>query len=83
MSDPFMLTMTEQIAVSAELQRLARNLEAELTCIAGKKVGFCLLTIGGHRVQYVSNCLREDVKVMLAELLAQWEMDDGPLHKAN
>ncbi len=83
MPKPYVLTMSQQIAISAELQGIARDTEERLRQIAGAKVGFCLLTVSGHRVQYVSNCLRPDVKAILAELLAQWEADDGPLHKAN
>lgn len=79
---PYELNFGQQVAVSSELQRIAKQLEEELTRIAGTKVGFCVLTVGGHRVQYVSNCLRDDIKTMLAELLQQWADDLGPPHKA-
>jgi hypothetical protein len=50
-----------------------------------KKVAFVVLTANfgdyaGGRVNYVSNAEREDIKVMLKELLARWEgrYDEAP-----
>ena len=78
------LTYADQVAISRQLQKIARMISKELSKAAGgKAVPFSLYTWGGHRSQYIANCPRPDVKAAMRETLDRWEDDDGPVHQAN
>ncbi len=77
----------EDLKVSKKAQRLARMLDKELERIAGKPMGFMLVTftlgVPNNRPTYISNCHREDMAGAMRELLKLWDegMPDVPAHK--
>ncbi|MFN3250100.1 hypothetical protein [Roseibium album] len=76
------LTPTDNIAISKELETIARMVSKRLMrATGGKPVPFSLYTWGGNRSQYVSNIDRDQVKAAMQETLERWNEDDGPLHK--
>jgi hypothetical protein len=83
-----MKTSPEDMAVSESMQILAKLLGGMLEDIAGKPMGFSLLVFNaeeGSRMNYVSNCDRDEVHTALKSLLAGWEagMPDIPSHEIN
>lgn len=78
------LTFEQQIAISRVLQKIARQIDKELTKAAGESVPFSLYTWGGNRSQYVSNTDRDQVKVAMQETLDRWSKpQDPPPHQGN
>jgi hypothetical protein len=71
------------IRVSKVMQPLASELQSVLSEVAGEPTIFCLVVFTPVRLNYVSNCSREDVKKCLQELLDGWAagMPDVPAHK--
>lgn len=76
------ITFAEQIALSANLQDIAKMIDAEILRVTGRKMPWSLYTWGGHRAQYVSNAPREETKLAMQECLDRWnEPQDPPPHK--
>jgi len=78
--------MNPDIAVSKELQTIAREINDRLEAVAGQNMGFSLLVfqaVEGSRMNYVSNCNRQDVYNALSSLLKGWEkgMPDIKAHE--
>ena len=76
----------EDRAVSESMQSLADTLNGLLEDIAGKPMGFSLIVFNaeaGSRMNYVSNCDRQEVINAMKSLLAGWEqgMLDIPAHE--
>ncbi|GAB5451855.1 MAG: hypothetical protein Hals2KO_21830 [Halioglobus sp.] len=76
----------EDRAVSESMQALADALHGLLEEIAGKPMGFSLIVFNaepGSRLNYVSNCDRQEVMNAMKSLLAGWEggMPDIPAHE--
>lgn len=76
----------EDRAVSESMQSLADTLNGLLEDIAGKPMGFSLIVFNaeaGSRMNYVSNCDRQEVINAMKSLLAGWEqgMPDIPAHE--
>jgi len=72
--------------ISEELQKIAALLESEIEKAAGQRMGFTLVIFNaeaGSRMNYVSNCDRDEVANALISLLAGWGkgMPDIPAHK--
>jgi hypothetical protein len=68
------------------MQSLADTLNGLLEDIAGKPMGFSLIVFNaeaGSRMNYVSNCDRQEVINAMKSLLAGWEqgMPDIPAHE--
>lgn len=62
------------------------DLDSRLEAVAGQPMGFSLLifqSVEGSRMNYVSNCDRDDVIQAMRSLLKGWEdgMPDIPGHK--
>jgi len=81
-----MSTAPEDLAVSEGLQELADQVSDLIEALAGKRMGFSLLVFNtdpGSRMNYVSNCKREEVVNAMRSLLHGWEqgMPDIPAHK--
>lgn len=73
------ITFADQVKISRNLQRIAKMIDRELAKLAeGTRVPFSLYTWGGDRVQYVSNCAREDAKKAMQECLDRWDQQDDP-----
>lgn len=71
--------------VSMELQGLACDIDKALEKIAGQKMGFSLVVFNaqaGSRMNYISNCDRQEVASALTSLLAGWKqgMPDVKAH---
>jgi hypothetical protein len=77
----------EDIRISMAAQDVAAALDDVLERIAGKRLGFVLLTfsldVEHHRPTYVSNCDREQMKWAMRRLLDLWDegMPDIPAHE--
>lgn len=76
----------EDMAISEAMQALAGSLSAVLEDIAGKPMGFSLIVFNaeaGSRMNYVSNCDRQEVINAMESLLAGWKggMPDIPAHE--
>jgi len=73
------------IAVSQQLQALARKLEDDIERIAGQKIGFSLFVYTPERMNYISNVDRKDAERCLETLLESWKggMPDIPAHKVS
>ena len=74
--------------ISLELQTIAAEINDRLEGVAGQKMGFSLVifnTEENSRINYVSNCNREDVYDVLSLLLKSWKegMPDIPGHEFN
>lgn len=73
-------------AISESMQELATELHNRLEGIAGQTMGFSLVVFNaeaGSRLNYVSNCDRQEVYSALKSLIAGWEggMPDIPSHE--
>jgi len=82
---PALMVANEDILVSESLQQIALALQEMINDAAGKPMGFCLQVFNaqpGSRMNYVSNCKREEVAATMKELLVAWEegMPDVPAH---
>lgn len=78
----------EDIEVSRGLSSLADLVQIEVEKMAGKKMGFALVVFNaeaGSRMNYVSNCDRDQVANALESLLIGWGggMPDIPAHEIN
>lgn len=76
----------EDMAISENMQALAGSLSSLLEEIAGKPMGFSLVVFNakpGSRLNYVSNCDRQEVYNALKSLITGWEagMPDIPSHE--
>ena len=76
----------EDMAISENMQALAGSLSDLLEEIAGKPMGFSLVVFNaeaGSRLNYVSNCDRQEVYSALKSLISGWEagMPNIPSHK--
>jgi hypothetical protein len=74
--------------ISVAMQEIAEHLDKYLENIAGEHMGFSLVVfnaVNDSRMNYVSNCSREDVYSALSSLLKGWEegMPDIPAHKVD
>lgn len=66
----------EDIAISKAMQGLASTLSDQLEGIAGRPMGFSLVVFNaeaGSRMNYVSNCDRQEVYNALKSLISGWE----------
>jgi hypothetical protein len=70
------------LALSHDLQGIARDLDKAITNSAGERFAFALLVFTPGRASYVSTASREDSVRELKRLLACWEADmpDVPAH---
>lgn len=76
------LDYADNIAVSKEMQKIAKMIDRRLErATGGKRVPFSLFTWGGNRSQYVANTDRDQAKLAMEETLSRWAEDDGPIHK--
>jgi hypothetical protein len=76
------ITFEDNVAISRELETIARMIDKRLRrATGGKAVPFSLYTWGGHRSQYISNTDRPQIKAAMEETLSRWNDDDGPIHK--
>jgi hypothetical protein len=76
------ITFEDNVAISRELETIARMIDKRLRrATGGKAVPFSLYTWGGHRSLYVSNTARDDAKIAMKETLSRWGEDHGPIHK--
>lgn len=83
--------MSDKISIADELvsfamQELADAIDNSLQEITGDKMGFSLIVFNseaGSRMNYVSNCNREDVTNAMKSLLYGWEngLPDVPAHE--
>ena len=78
----------EDEEVSKGLQGLADLVQEEIEKLAGQKMGFALVVFNaeaGSRMNYVSNCARNEVADAFQSLLVGWKagMPDIPAHKVN
>ena len=76
----------EDRAVSEAMQGIAKTQSDHLEDIGGKPMGFSLVVFNaeaGSRMNYVSNCDRQEVYNALKSLISGWEagMPDIPSHK--
>ena len=83
-----MTKVTPEIAISKELQKLAKNIDKKIHKVAGQRLGFSLVIFNnepGARINYISNCDRKEVINALQSLLIGWGegMPDVPAHKVN
>lgn len=72
--------------VSEHLRAIANQLDKAIEQAAGKRMGFSLVVFNdtpGSRVNYCSNCDRDEVAKALIEMLANWDagMPDIPSHE--
>ncbi len=72
--------------ISVEMQSIAQHLDEYLEGIAGQRMSCSLMVFNAmenSRMNYVSNCSREDVRSALTGLLKGWEegMPDIPAHE--
>ncbi|MEW8200222.1 MAG: hypothetical protein AB2777_21530 [Candidatus Thiodiazotropha endolucinida] len=72
--------------VSENLQAIAARLEKELEEVAGQPMAFSLCVFNsepGSRINYTSNCKREDVANAWLSMIDGWMdgMPDIPAHK--
>jgi hypothetical protein len=82
------MSLPPEITVSMAMQPLADQIDKILEEIAGERMGFSLVVFNtkpGSRMNYVSNCDREEVINALSSLLDGWEqgMPDIPAHKVS
>ena len=76
------------LLVSACLQELAGAIYDGFVEVTGESIGFMLMVFPmeeGQRVNYISNCDRDEVKGAMETLLKHWAegMPDIPAHKVN
>lgn len=72
--------------ISESLRDIAKELDIKLEEIAGQRMSFSLIVFNaeeGSRLNYVSNCDRDNVHTALKSLIKGWEkgMPDIPAHK--
>jgi len=72
--------------VSQNMQKLAKYVSRKIDKVAGKHMAFSLLVFNidaNSRMNYCSNCSREDVHKALKSLLDSWDegMPDIPAHE--
>lgn len=74
--------MSESVRLSVNLQRIARELDANLAHSAGSKIGWVLVCEADGIAQYVSNVSRADGIALIEGLLARWRAGraDIPAH---
>lgn len=72
----------QALAVSLSLQQLAAEVSAFLAERAGEPVAFVLMVSVDNTTQYVSNCKRDDGRLLIESLLNRWEANraDIPAH---
>jgi hypothetical protein len=78
--------MTDDLKVSRRLKALAKNLEKNIEKMSGERMGFALLVFGtepGAKMQYISNCDRDQMRAAIKSLVAGWEagLPDIPEHE--
>ena len=76
----------EDRKISENLQDIAGALDCELAKIAGQRMGFSLIVFShgkNSRLNYVSNCGRDDVVGVMETLLQGWSegMPDIKAHE--
>lgn len=73
------------IAVSQQLQALARKLDEDIEKIAGQRVGFSLFVYTPERMNYISSIDRAEAIAVLENVLEGWKqgMPDVPAHKVS
>lgn len=81
-----MSTSNADRKISEQLRAIADELDKRLEDTAGQHMNFSLLvfeTEENSRMNYISNCMREDVAQAMKSLLQGWEqgMPDIPAHK--
>jgi hypothetical protein len=74
--------------VSFELKDIAEKIDDKLESVAGQKMGFSLVVFNVEsesRLNYVSNCNRQDVIKVYKTLLEGWEkgMPDIKAHEVS
>ena len=72
--------------VSESLRAIADELSAKLEEVTGQRMSFSLVVFNseaGSRMNYISNCQREDAHQALKSLIHGWEqgMPDIPAHE--
>lgn len=72
--------------VSESLREIADELSTKLEQVAGQPMSFSLVVfnaVAGSRMNYISNCRRDDAHAALKSLITGWEqgMPDIPAHK--
>jgi len=80
--------MKNQEKISVALPQLAEAIESLVFELTGEKYAFslCIFNLkANERMNYISNCKREDVVKAWTELLKAWEkgMPDIPSHEIN
>ena len=83
-----MSTAKPDLIVSRELQDIFRRLVQEVQELAGEKMMLSLCVFNsepGSRMNYISNCNREDVETCWLNLINGWRegMPDVPAHEFN
>lgn len=78
----------EDQEISKGLQDLAALVNKEIKKLSGKETGFALVVFNaeaGSRMNYISNCARNEVANAFESLLVGWKagMPDIPAHKVN
>jgi len=76
--------MTPQtIAVSKEMQNLARRLDKDIQSVTGTRFAFMLIVFTPGRASWINTVKREDAIQQLEDLLALWKADmpDIPAHE--
>ena len=81
-----MKVASPDMKVSQELQKIADELNKRLEDVAGQRMNFSLVVFNsepGSRMNYVSNCNRDDVANAMQSLLIGWGkgMPDIPAHE--
>lgn len=71
------------LALSRNLQGIARDLDKAIEDAAGERVAFTLLVFTEGRASYISTAAREDSVREIKNLLTLWghEMPDVPAHE--
>lgn len=74
--------MKQYLAASLVLQDVANTIQDKLLKATGQDIAFALVISVDNTAQYVSNCSREDGKMLLKDLLKRWESNraDIPAH---
>ena len=75
--------VSDAIAVSRELQRIANIVRQEIIAITGHDIAFSLVVFTEGRLSYISNARREDVIPVYRGMLKSWEAGtpDIPAHE--
>lgn len=72
--------------VSEQMQALSSELDKKLEEVGGQRMSFSLIVFNsepGSRVNYASNCDRDEVATAMVQLLANWQqgMPDIKTHE--